>query len=175
MPTRQAVTPTEKTSDDCSDGTGSSSDSDEEMQDAQRRSIESNDGLQSALQSSNDSDADTSGSLEGEGAMPEQPRNDGVATAQRSNGPGSSTAFRSWYLAQFTSAFGDELQAFREADSGKSVVQTDLVLHAINATADAFPAEQQRLCLQDAQLAQRSGNHVVVTASSSDCCSDWLS
>lgn len=68
-----------------------------------------------------------------------------------------------------------DTQAFREADSGKSVVQTDLVLHAINATADAFPAEQQRLCLQDAQLAQRSGNHVVVTASSSDCCSDWLS
>lgn len=67
------------------------------------------------------------------------------------------------------------LQVFREADSGKTVVHTDLVLHAINATADAFPSEQKRLFLQDSQQAVNPDGPVIsLTASVKDRSSDWL-
>lgn len=58
--------------------------------------------------------------------------------------------FRQLYLNSFTDAFADELQAFREADSDKHTVPTDLVVDAINGTADNIPLSQQRAWLQDA-------------------------
>lgn len=60
-------------------------------------------------------------------------------------------AFRKLYIESFTDAFADELQTFREADSGKHIVPTELVVEAINATADNIPLSQQRAWLLDAR------------------------
>lgn len=63
------------------------------------------------------------------------------------------------------------LQIFREAESDKHIVPTDLVLDAINATADNIPLPLQRGWLQDVRANDSPGTRLFDV---DQCEADWL-